>query len=275
MPKEKGRSVNFIHPDHFKPRVKELLSLAGAKSDDKTNDALCNALQFARADYGLTLKSMQRPPKRLITRLENSIRNTRTVLRSIRKCGAYWQDTGFLIEPVGRGIVDVTTIQEMIRHGRSLNLPRDPSISDQELRFSTCDEMVVAINIEPLLRAVVVHARFERKRKPGAQMQSGKRGVIFYAINFFRGHSPDSLKSDPKKRSEFVERFYEAATGIDCESASLDYLIGKVLKNECAEGAEDSKERPADFIASQKQVSAAASKKVLKLRKINRQKNAI
>jgi hypothetical protein len=127
--------------------------------------------------------------------------------------------------------------------------------------------MVAAINIEPLLRAVVVHARFERKRKPGAQMQSGKRGVIFYAINFLRGHSPDSLKSDPKNRNEFVERFYEAATGIDCESASLDYLIGEVLNNECAEDGGKSRGHPADFIASPKQDTA--TRKAVRLRKNN------
>jgi hypothetical protein len=109
--------------------------------------------------------SRQRPRSKQIEQLEKSIEKTRVLLRRIRRYDDF-RNIGFVTQPVGRGIVDVATTQEMI-FGRMLELPRHPSISDRELILPTCDGMEAAINIEPLLRATLLAVRRRRRRRGG------------------------------------------------------------------------------------------------------------
>ena len=139
-----------------------------------------------------------------------------------------WRNIGFVTQQVGRGVVDVATTQEMIL-GRTLELPRHPSISDEELTWpTTADGMTAAINIEPLLRARAPLLAARRRRRGRGNRKLGKEAVVFYAEQYFRRHSPKKPSTDAKNPfHEFVERFYEVVT--KTEPDSLDRQMRSVF----------------------------------------------
>jgi hypothetical protein len=215
--------AGYTYPEQC---IDELVKLAGDNSPQARRDLL-NALQLAQMFHEdeKDTSSRPRPSSKEIQRLEESIDKTRMLLRRIRRYD-HFRNVGFVTQPVGRGVVDVATTQEMIR-GRVLELPRHPSISDQELILPTCDGMGAAINIEPLLRATLLDAR-RRKNRRGAPKKVGKEDVVSYAAHYFRKHSPKEPSTDPKNSfREFVERFYEVVT--KTEPDSLERQIRKVL----------------------------------------------
>src|SRR6478609_9728188 len=166
--------AGYVFPQTF---IDELLELAGADTSPQSQRDLVNMLQLAQSTYDdeRELSSRQKPSLKQIKQFENSIERTLTLLRSIRKYKD-WRDVGIVMQPVGRGVVDVATAQEMIR-GRALELPRHPSISDQELICPKFDGMLAAINIEPLLRASLIYVRKRRHRR-GRPKELGKEAVV-------------------------------------------------------------------------------------------------
>jgi hypothetical protein len=191
--------------------IDELLEIAGDSSPQSRCDLL-NALQLAQMAHEdeKDTSSRQRPRSNQINQLEKSIEKTCVLLRRIRRYDDF-RNVGFVTQPVGRGVVDVATRQEMIL-GRVLELPRHPSISDQELILPRCDGMGAAINIEPLLRATLLAAR-RRRRRRGAANKVGKEAIVSYAADYFRKHSPKEPSTDPANPFHlFVQRFYEVVT---------------------------------------------------------------
>src|SRR5262245_58015834 len=120
-----------------------------------------------------------------------------------------FRNIGFVSEQLGRGIVAPAG------HG----LPLNPTISDEDLIFPRFegDGKVVAINVEPLLRATLFDAR-RRRRGRGRPKKLGKEAVVFYAEQYFRRYSPKKPSTDPKNRFLFAERFYEVVTKTEPDS---------------------------------------------------------
>src|SRR5262249_33325181 len=85
----------------------------------------------------------------------------------------------------------------------------------------------VGINIDPLLRAALLHAR-RRRRGRGGPKNLGKEAVVFHAEGFFGQHSPTKPSTDPKNPfHEFAERFYEVVA--KTEPGGLDRQMRRVL----------------------------------------------
>jgi hypothetical protein len=225
MPKKKKNTAGAIADDDFvhidagytypKQCIDELLKLAGNSSPQSRCD-LGNALQLAQSIYDEESRPQQRPSPKQIEQFENSIEKTLTLLRSIRECKD-WRNIGFVTQQIGRGVVAPA----------AQGLPLNPTISDQELILPYFDGKVVGINIEPLLRATLLHAR-RRRRVRGGPRKLGKEAVVFYAEDYFRRHSPTKPSSDPKNPfREFVERFYEVVT--KTRPGSLDRQMRNVF----------------------------------------------
>jgi hypothetical protein len=215
----------YTYPEQY---IDELLELADAENGPESRTDLLNALQLAQITYDDEKESASRrqPSSKQIEQLACSIEKTRVLLSGIRKYED-WRNVGFVTQPVGRGVVDVATTQEMIR-GRVLELPRHPSISDQELILPTCDGMGAAINIEPLLRATVLHARRRKRRRAGPK-KLGKEAIVFYAHEYFRRYSPKKPSSDPANPFHpFVDRFYEVVT--KTEPSGFDRQMRKIFR---------------------------------------------
>ena len=195
-----------------------LLELAGAKSNPQSRRDLVNVLKLAQMAWEdeKSTSSRRRPSPKQIQQLEASIEKTRMLLTQIREYDDF-RNIGFVAQQIGRGVVAPP----------AQGLPRNPSISDEELIFPHCDGPVVAINIEPLLRATSLYAR-RRRRGRGGPKNLEKEAVVFYAEWFFRRHSPKKPSTDPKNRfHEFAERFYQVVT--KTEPGGLDRQIRKVL----------------------------------------------
>src|SRR5262249_16510816 len=161
-----------------------------------------NALQLAQMIYEEEEKfsSRQRPSSRQIQQLENSIEKTRMLLTRIREYCDF-RNIGFVSQQVGGDVVAPA----------AQGLPRNPTISDQELDFPHFhgNGKVVGINIEPLLRATLLHAR-RRRRGPGGPKKSGKEAIVRCAKSYFVRYSPKEPSTDCKHPfQEFAERFYE------------------------------------------------------------------
>ena len=208
--------AGYTYPEQ---RIDELLELAGADTNPQSRRDFVNVLQLAQMAWEdeKNTSSRRRPSPKQIQQLEASIEKTRMLLRSIRNY-VDWRNIGFVMEPVGRGVVTLSPAQ---------GLPRDPSISDEQLILPMAHGTVAAINIEPLLRATTLYAR-RRRRGRGAPGKLGKEAVVFYAEEFFRRHSPKKPSADPKNPfHEFAERFYQVVT--KTEPGGLDRQIRKVL----------------------------------------------
>ena len=216
LPRIAVPGVQFIG----KRSIDELLELAGADTKPRSRRDLVNVLRLAQMAWEdeKNASSRRRPQSKLINQFEKSVEKTRVLLRSIRKYWD-WRRTGFVVQQVGRGVVAPA----------AQDLPLDPAISDQELIFPRChgDGKVVEINIEPLLRATLLHAQ-RRRRGRGGPKDLGKEAVVFYAETFFHQHSPKKPSTDPKNPfHEFAERFYQVVT--KTEPGGLDRQIRKVL----------------------------------------------
>jgi hypothetical protein len=201
-----------------KRSIDELLELAGADTKPQSRRDLGNVLRLAQMAWEdeKNTSSRRRPSSKQIQQLEASIEKTRVLLRSIRNY-VDWRNIGFVMEPIGRGVVTLSPAQ---------GLPRE-SISDEQLILPMAHGKVAAINIEPLLRATTLYAR-RRRRGRGAPGKLGKEAVVFYAEEFFRRHSPKKPSADPKNRfPEFAERFYQVVT--KTEPDGLDRQIRKAL----------------------------------------------
>jgi hypothetical protein len=197
-----------------------LLELAGANTNPQSRRDLVNVLKLAQMDWEdeKNTSSRRRPSPKQIQQLEASIEKTRVLLRRIRRHDDF-RNVGFVTQQVG-GVVVAAPAQ---------GLPRNPTISDQELIFPHADGggKVVGINIEPLLRATLLYVR-RRRRGRGAPGKLGKEAVVFYTEQFFRRHFPKKPSADPKNPfHEFAERFYQLVT--KTEPGGLDRQIRKVL----------------------------------------------
>jgi hypothetical protein len=219
---KKGRSDDVPHIDagytYPEQCIYELLELAGADTSPQSRRELVNALQLAQLIYDDERErgSRQRPPTKQIEQLENSLEKTCVLLRRIRSYDDF-RNIGFVTQQIGRGVVAVGLAQE---------LPRNPSISDQELVLPRFDGQVATMNIEPLLRATLLAAR--RRRRGRGNPKLGKKAVVFYAEGYFRRHSPKKPSTDPKNPIHgFAERFYEVVT--KTEPGSLDRQMRSVF----------------------------------------------
>ena len=208
--------VSFIG----KRSIDKLLELAGADTKPRSRRDLVNVLRLAQMAHEdeKDISSRQRPRSKEINQFEKSVDKTCVLLRRIRRYDDF-RNVGFVTQQVG-GVVVAAPAQ---------GLPRNPTISDQELIFPHVDGggKVVGINTEPLLRATLLYVR-RRRRRPGGPRKLGKEAVVFYAEQFFRRHSPKKPSTDPKNPfHEFAERFYQVVT--KTEPGGLDRQIRKVL----------------------------------------------
>ena len=207
--------AGYTYPEHC---IDELLELAGAESSPQSRCDLLNALQLAPWDFDDERERSlrQRPSPNQIKQFERSIEKTRMLLRRFRTYED-WRGIGFVTQQVGRGVVAAP----------AQGLPLNPTISDQELIFPHYDGKVVAINIEPLLRATLLAAR-RRRHGRGGPKKLGKEAVVFYAEQFFRRHSSKKPSTDPYNPFHaFAERFYEVVT--KTEPGGLDRQMRRVL----------------------------------------------
>ena len=216
----KAPQPSLIHAGYTYPKqcIYELLELAGAENSAQSRRDLLNALQLAQMSYEdeVGTSSRQRPPSKQIEQFEKSLEKTGALLRHIRRYDDF-RNVGFVTQQIGRGVVAVGPEE----------LPRNPSISDQELVFPKFDGRVATMNIEPLLRATLLAAR-KRRRGRGGPKNLGKESVVFYAEQYFRRHSPKEPSTNPTNPFHpFVDRFYEVVT--KTEPRGLDRQIRKVL----------------------------------------------
>ena len=215
--KERLIDAGYIYPEQC---IDELLELAAADAGPESRTDLLNALQLAQMAHEEEeeLSCRERPSSKQIQRLEDSIEKTRMLLTQIREYDDF-RNIGFLTQQIGRGVVAPP----------AQGLPRNPTISDQELIFPHADGggKVVGINIEPLLRATLLYVR-RRRRGRGGPKDLGKEAVVFYAEAFFHRHSPKKPSAGPKNPfHEFAKRFHRVVT--KTEPARLDRQIRKVL----------------------------------------------
>src|SRR5262249_26923521 len=145
----------------------------------QSRSELLAALQLAQLDWDDERErgSRQRPSSKQIKQLEDSIEKTCVLLRRIREYHDF-RNIGFVRQQVGRGVIKIGLAEE---------LPRNPSISDQELIFPRFDGKIATSNIVPLLRATLLAAR-RRRRGRGGPKKLGKEAVVNYAENYFRRH---------------------------------------------------------------------------------------
>jgi hypothetical protein len=212
-PRKRPGSAHFpdlpITPDRFESHLDELLEIAGVENSVEARSYLVIALQVAQANYGLQLKTY--PDSR---------------------------DVAFVLYPVGGGVVDVATAQEMIR--RPLELPRHPLISDEELRWPprvARDGMIAGINIELLLRLIMIREVRRRARGLGQPTKQDKYAIVSQAVQFFCLRSSKKPTTDPNNAFvKFAQQFYRIVTGDDVEVGGLDWQIRKVLKDRRSAG---------------------------------------
>src|SRR5262249_1641773 len=162
--KERLIDAGYTYPEQC---IDELLELAGADNGPESRTDLLNALQLAQMIYEEEEKfsSRQRPSSRQIQQLENSIEKTRMLLTRIREYCDF-RNIGFVSQQVGGDVVAPA----------AQGLPRNPTISDQELDFPHFHGNGKVV-IEPLLRATLLHAR-RRRRGPGGPKKSGKEAIV-------------------------------------------------------------------------------------------------
>jgi hypothetical protein len=214
--KERLIDAGYTYPEQC---IDELLELAGADAGPESRTDLLNALQLAQRTHEEEeeLSCRERPSSKRIQQLEDSIEKTRMLLTQIREYDDF-RNIGFVTQQIGRGVVAPP----------AQGLPRSPSISDEELILPHCDEPVVAINIEPLLRATSLYAR-RRRRGRGGPKNLGKEAVLFYAEHFFARHSPKKPSTDPNNPFHpFVERFYEVVT--KTKPSGFDRQMRKIFR---------------------------------------------
>jgi hypothetical protein len=187
MPKKKNTASNGF-PEHC---IDELLELVpGAESTSQSRSELVIALQFAQMFYEGERDEEERkkPSSKQIAQLEKSIEKTCVLLRRIRRYDDF-RNIGFVTQQIGRGVVAPP----------AQGLPRNPTISDQELIFPHADGggKVVGINIEPLLRATLLYVR-RRRRGRGGPKDLGKEAVVFLR----RGIFPSTLPQKAERWSQ-------------------------------------------------------------------------
>jgi len=213
-------AVSGVYPFSGKRSIDKLLELAGADTKPQSRRDLVNVLRLAQMAWEdeKNTSSRRRPSPKQIQQLEASIEKTRMLLTQIREYDDF-RNIGFVTQQIGRGVVAPP----------AQGLPRNPTISDQELIFPHADGggKVVGINIEPLLRATLLYVR-RRRRGRGGPKDLGKEAVVFYAEAFFHRHSPKKPSAGPKNPfHEFAKRFHRVVT--KTEPARLDRQIRKVL----------------------------------------------
>jgi hypothetical protein len=224
--KERLIGAGYTYPEQC---IDELLELAGADAGPESRTDLLNALQLAQMAWeDEEATPPQRPPSRQVDQFERSIETTLKLLRGIREYEA-GRNVGFVTQPVGRGVIEVATMQEIMR-GRELQLPQHSSISDGELILPTVGmgEMVAKANVEPLLRATLLFTRRTRRGR-GGRKKLGKESVVLYAEDYFRKHSPKEPSTDPANPFHtFLERFYEVVT--KTKPSGFDRQMRKIFR---------------------------------------------
>src|SRR5262249_42672209 len=214
--KERLIDAGYTYPEQC---IDELLELAGADAGPESRTDLLNALQLAQMTHEEEeeLSCRERPSSKQIQQLEDSIEKTRMLLTQIREYDNF-RNMRVVTHEIGRGVLA----------SPAQVLPRNPSISDEELILPHCDGQLAAMNIEPLLRATLLDARRRRRRGRRRPRKVGKEAVVFYAEEYFHRHSPDKPSTDLKNRfREFAERFYEVVT--KTKPGGLDRQIQRVL----------------------------------------------
>ena len=223
---------------NLRVQIDELLDLAFVRTHDKgtARKALEIAIEGARASVHLELQSKRFHKQDTTKQRAKLAQRIEETLECLQRVRLHWDDVAIAFQPVGSGVIDVATLQEMIR-GRALDLPRNPSISDGELLFPTITEVTAMVNVELLLRALLLRLRL--RQKPRGQKGRGRRadlaaeGIVFYAMGFFEKHSFVPASADERKRDNplhpFVERFYEIVTGNRADVGSLDWYIRKTF----------------------------------------------
>jgi hypothetical protein len=216
MPKKKNTASNGF-PEHC---IDELLELVpGAENTSQSRSELVIALQFARMFYEGERDEEEREQasSKQIEQFEKSIEKTCVLLRRIRGYDDF-RNIGFVTQQIGRSVVAPP----------AQGLPRNPSISDQELVLPRVDGKVATMNIEPLLRATLLDAR-RRRRGRGAPGKLGKEAVVFYAADYFRKHSPKEPSTDPANPFHpFLERFYQVVT--KTKPSGFDRQMRKIFR---------------------------------------------
>jgi hypothetical protein len=212
--------------DHFDQHADELLKIGGMKNDHKVRSDLVIALQLAHVTYEGDRKLQRHVPLELIEQFEASVRKTLGLLRSLEGY-PYCRDVGNVMHPVGRGVIDVAKVQDM-KFGQTLSLPRRAAISDADLLLPSLqpDEMMAAVNVKVLLRAIVLKVT-RGKRRRGQPKNMGTRAILWYAAQFFLKHSGTRPSTD-NRFHEFAMQFYKLVTGDDPDQ--LEWQIRSVLK---------------------------------------------
>jgi hypothetical protein len=166
-----------------------LLELAGANTNPQSRRDLVNVLKLAQMAWEdeKNTSSRRRLSPKQIQQLEASIEKTRMLLTQIREYDDF-RNIGFVTQQIGRGVVAPP----------AQGLPRNPSISDEELILPHCDGPVVAISILSHCYAPLRSTREGDAEAVGGRRIWKKKPLYFTQSNFSVGIPPKSRALLPK-----------------------------------------------------------------------------
>jgi hypothetical protein len=203
----------------------ELLKLAHAPGTARVN--LQIALDSAWAHYAQEERKHTEQAKKAVQAAAHLRKRITETLKAIETMKRYDDDVHILVQPVGRGVIEVANSREIILAGRTPDPPLNPSISDAELVFPLLAGSVAVINLEILIRAMELQLRrIYRQRGRGRPADQGTHAVMFYAVNFFDTHSqvrPSHDMNNPVR--QFAKRFFEIVSGGTIEARAPNWAI--------------------------------------------------
>jgi hypothetical protein len=196
-----------IHLDH-EIQIDPLLEAAGIRRNAQTKDDLEIALLLAQSESSSAHEAKHQPTPKLLRRLEQSITKTLNSLAGVREHG-YASQIGLEMHRAGAGVVKAQFVRKMGEHKELPTIPEDA--------------VWVLIDIKLLLCAWLERIKKVPRRKRANPGKPEKDAILRYAKEFFIRHS----SGEPKKFTEFSERFFEVVIGKAKSMKSQGSLIGK------------------------------------------------
>ena len=208
--------------------VGELLKIAGAPNNARSQAALAKCLELARVECEHA-KRAKEVPAALFKQLDRSIAKTLMLLESLEQYSG-WRDICFGMYVSGDGTAVAVSAKELF--DRKLALPRNPP-PRQGILKSCPDGTHVGVNVRAALRDIhETIVRCTPKAKQGQPEKVDKAACVHFAKKFFVAYSRHKASTDPKNPfAEFCEHFYGAVNGKTVKTDSLAWVIRAALKN--------------------------------------------
>jgi hypothetical protein len=188
-------------------RIDELLDIAGIAATEAARSDLEIALWLAQSESSLAHEAKHQPTPKRLRRLEQSITKTLNSLAGVREHG-YASQIGLEMHRAGAGVVEAQFVRKLGEHKELPTIPEDA--------------VWVLIDIQRLLCAWLERIKKVPRRKRANPGKPEKDAMLRYAQEFFIRYS----SGEPKKFTEFSERFFEAVIGKDARE--IDEVTGKL-----------------------------------------------